>query len=533
MTSQRAIDNIITIDQDGNLIQIDKQDTPIRGAVLSSVTRGLNIEPNFLYDNYEYIAYDKKKNGTFVQMHQQAYQDTKSPLLKAIVAFYANSGADTLTTKIGTPNEDNKNNYAFRIFHNEEYKYPHEDTELINYYSQKIEQKNTQNITVKGQCSITGKNNQPIINTSHRLIKGFKGGRTSGTAIYSNNMRCTEDNNKTQLQSSSISLEADKHIVKALEALLNTREHNMKSKGDKSYCYWFGDSLEQDFNLYTACYSNNIEDINTFMKDYRKTKDYAQNIEDVDCNIIEISCKTTRPHYKFYSFKTSTVKKNIADWYENSFVDEKYIGLYHAINSLELKNQKTVKEIIEDDLIHSIIFGTNTKPITINAVNHVNSSFRGPFKDKSRKHLSHERMALINYILIRNNMNKEINAYIFGQLLALVDTTQKEARGEVNTNFSSRHYNFKNYFQVYNQIVNNLRINIDKIKKNKPGLGYFFEKQFKELTDQIEMEKLNKKPSDVDRFWQAKGFYDYRLKPNNTKNETTESETEISTPHTN
>lgn len=520
MTTTRAIKFLITLSEDGQLRNIEN--CTAVDCLLSSVTRGTNIEANFLYDSFDYVAgidFDGKnkkldeKHGKFLDKLKDAYKVTQNKSLGIVIDFYENGGRSKIIDFLSEyPLSDSKGFVGFRIETQGKYIRLHDEQELIEYYSSKFE--SNQNNFTKGQCSITGKNDQPLISTTHRKIKGFpKPARPEGSALYCNNFASVTDIGKNQLLSSNISVEADKYIVAGFEYLLSNKEHNLEipNSGVK-FVYWIDLDLEEQFDFSKLLMDDaiSIKEIDDFLKSFTSNTNLIGKIQDSKCHLIEIDCKTSRPHLRYQELDTSKLLSNLNFWYSNIKNADRYPSI-KKINKVLVYNKKTYNF----DLVKMAFFGEETSKALISRINQICFSNRGPFESNKRKFLSNDLISIINFILERNNMNNpnnntNNNAHIIGQMLALTDKLQKSVLGETNSIFSSDNYNSNNIPLLFEKMDKKIRIYLSILKQDKPGLGYYFENQYNEMVSNLNPDSLPSKFTPIESLWKSKGFSDFK-----------------------
>lgn len=509
MSKYRSIDLIVTIDENGNVLEYDE--TRERDVFLSCATRGTNILPNFLYDNEEYVIDSPathNKFQAFIDYHQKAYDETNSSNLKILLDFYENGGSSKLAEMMQKINaetkgdKEQKKKIGFRIKVDNSYLKLHTDPELIKYYAKDFEATMLDSIKSFGQCSITGLENQPLISTSQRKVGGFGSPAPStGVAIYSNNLGAVAVKKRDQLLSSNISLEADRQIVKALDYLLHSKRNNLKLKST-TFLYWTDQTLEDAFDLDQVLSENpNQDDINNFIKSYKYDTKFISKIDNVDCHLVEIDVSTTRPYYKYYKLHLSEIYKNLVDWYNSIYNFNRYESIRSLLSESVDKNANMDR--IREDLIRCAIFGDKPSQELISQINQRNFADRGPIKNNK---YTYKRITLANAILEKYNMT-ENNAYIFGRMLKFADLLSEKSVGKTNTRFSSNFYNAKNLNSAFSQVDNKIRTYIEILKRKEGGLGYYYESFYnKNFIDAIDFSSMNKSFTALDNLMKSKGF---------------------------
>jgi len=541
---------VITIDVDGNFISLedvfDKEH--VKTIVVSSEVRTKNIKPNFLCDSFDFLAAcntDEKKtielsklnekHETFISLHTNCYNHTKNEDIKSILDFYSKNGKEILQQEL-TKFTNASNICIFRIYKNNGiYVFPHENQELIDWYVSYKQTLKQNSKNVYGQCSITGKQNVPLIAISSKKIPGLPAGKFGGIQWTCNNFNSVSFNGLSQLYSSNISVEADLAIVNALDYLSSNKKHILK-KDKRTFIFWTDKTLDDQVDLLSLleC-GDNDEKIHDFINDYKINRHSNTNVEDVDAHLIEINGITGRCFMKYYNFTESQMKKCLYRFYtsiENNREDEKYYCSYRSMVK-SLTSKSVHKPLIERDLINCILLGKKPTDYTISQIKSQLISNAGPYVtnknlgENKNKYISNDFMSLINLCLEYNNMNKEdiqnSDAYRLGRFLSLVDQLQFYAIGKTNTCLIRKWYGILsiNPNRCFNQIKTKAEIYLSILNRKSPGKFYYFEPIIREIIN--DAEKLSK-AKNIDSLIFAKGFASEQTKRYNKTTTQTEKE---------
>jgi hypothetical protein len=534
-TSNRKLDFLITITIDGEFVDVSPLDKTEQNLILTARVRGNDENPNFLQDSLDYVSGKKginikgknqkninqekvfKRHQSFIDLHASLHELSKNEYIKAINLFYEKEGANKLNNKLDTLNyNDTTGWFGFRILVGENYIRPHENKELIEFFSEYLLSKDIAECEM-GQCSITGKLNQPLISISVKKVKGLPNSPTPGSSVYSNNFSSVCCFGLKQLNSSYISLEADYKITNALEYLLDNPNHNLKLYDlNKAYVFWTDEPINEQFNPFKF-FSGNIdaEDIKSFLSDWKMNKNRIKDVSKANCSLIEICTGTTRPIYKLHNYTESEIKNNLELWFETTESEHgtfRYFSIYNLAKSIE--NYSSYDKKVKQDLFDMMLFKKMPSKYLAAQINKINFSFAGPFQTKERKYLSHEKMAIINACLGYSNMKTNNYAYNYGKLLAFADDLQFKALNSVNLTISQKFYRGVNPKQSFRELDNKIKVYINMIKKDKKGLGFYFEGKYSEIISQFfngDTLLLPAKFNDDEQLWKAKGFYDERI----------------------
>jgi hypothetical protein len=534
--SNKKLNFLITISSDGDFLDVSPLEKLGQNLLLTASVRGANVAPNFLHDSLDYILGKKgvnvkgkietKKNeeanmairhAEFINLHKNIYELFNNPYLKAINLFYEKNQSEKLNEKLNSLNYDNTSGwFGFRILDGDDYVRPHEDKKLIEFYSNFLLNR-TISDNKKGQCSITGKIDQPLVSTSVKKIKGLPNSQPTGSSIYSNNFSSVESFGLKQLNSSRISQEADYKITNALEYLLDNSKHNMKLYDlNKVYVFWTDEPINEQFDPLRFFNSKiNVEDVKNFLTDWKANKNKLENVSEANCSLIEIDTSTTRPFFKFFNFKESEIKNNLEKWFktiECEYGNFRYFSIFNLVESID--NNSSYSKKIKQDLFGMMFFSRKPSNYLKVQINKENFCFAGPFTTNKRKELSHKKMALINACLGYSNMETINYAYNYGKILAFADNLQYKALDNVNVTISQKFYRGSNPKQAFKELDSKIRVYLNMIKKDKKGLGFYFEGKYNEIISQFfngDTLLLPSKFNDDEQLWKAKGFYDERL----------------------
>lgn len=541
--SNKKLSFLITITSDGDFVDVSPLDKTGQNLTLTASVRGNNTVPNFLHDSLDYISGKKSVNSkgkdkvkkneekdlalrhlSFVNLHKEIQELNQNAHVKAINLFYEKNGAKKLNDKLDSLNYENTSGwFGFRIVDGDDYTRPHEDSELINFYSDLLLSKNATSKKL-GQCSITGKLNQPLISISVKKIKGLPNSQPTGSSVYSNNFSSVECFGLKQLDSSSISQDADLKITNALEYLLDNSNHNLKLYDlNKVYVFWTDEPIDAQFNPFKFLdYKVNIEDISSFVSSWKSNKNKIDKVSEANCSLIEIITGTTRPLYKLHHFKESEIKNNLERWFESIKSEHgkfKYFSLYNLAKAID--NNSSYSKKIKQDLFDMMLFSKAPSKYLKVQINKESFCFAGPFTTNKRKELSHEKMALINCCIGYSNMEIKNHAYNYGKILAFADNLQFKALDKVNVSISQKFYRGSNPKRTFKELDNKIWVYIKMIQRENKGLGFFFEGQYKKLLEGLD---LPLKFNDDEQLWKAKGFYDERLSKYNSQSEKEQNE---------
>lgn len=87
--------------------------------------------------------------------------------------------------------------------------------------------------------------------------------------------------------------------------------------------------------------------------------------------------------------------------------------------------------------------------------------------------------------LNKENPNK---GYVLGRLFAIMERTQKAAVGDVNTSIRGRYVGAASStpVRVFQPLLLNYEHHMEKIRRDKPGLGVYLEREFNQAMGMLE-----------------------------------------------
>ena len=470
----------------------------------------------------------KKKHELFLEKLTQ-YQELHE--LKPVIAFYkqnkVNGVEKTLKEfEIAIPDEKNrKGNMGFRIQF--EGSRIHEKPAVLKKIIAEYESTQKKLLsTNQRQCSICGKDDYPVEDIPHGMIKRVPDGQSSGCALVSYNENAFESYELKGNNNSSICTKCAKTYVEGLNWLLSSGNEipikNKKGKEKKEFRYTNRKNFGSDTAMVFWTRKNEKVDEIDYLE--------APNPADVARLIESVSSGTEKDtRYleadQFYSCTLSGTAVRIAvrDWIETSLFDFKkaiakwfqdiaiveydwdlakrqtcYARLYDLARCCQRKNSDGSYD--KDD--------TSLARVATNLWNAALKNTAPPLwiltKVLQRALLdgvSTERAALIKLILNRYKKggdfvitekivegNRPV-AYVCGQIFAKLEGIQYAALGSVNAGIRERYFTYAmtSPASAFGRLFNLNSKHFTKLKNEKPGLAITLDKELQELCKDIDI----------------------------------------------
>ena len=325
----------------------------------------------------------------------------------------------------------------------------HEDIKLKEKYeADYINSIKNNDECLETQCSISGKK-EPIAKI-HKIIKGVRGGVSSGVRLVCFNNDAESSYCNEQSYNSNISELAVKKYTKALNYLLTDKNHNEYMDG-VTIVYWAMNLNEKDEDIYHSLIfgsSDSMDEehtekmIDDLLKDAKqanlsnKQLDISYIDSDVDFYIIGLKPNTSRLSLKFlYKRKFGEIIKNIARFQEDVCIigNEKIVPFWRI--KKELISPKSSKDEVNPALLakifESIVYGTPyPKELLSTVIRRVrtddtkfNSVRAGLIKACINRQYNKKEEDL-KLALDKENRNE---AYLCGRLCAVLEKIQEKA----------------------------------------------------------------------------------------------------------
>ena len=533
--SMEKISYAIVLDHNGNILAVDdvrdisgKKPIPKDLIVPQAVIRSSGIEPNFLWDKTSYVLgvsksskRTKKEHTAFINLHKEILKYSTDEGLLALLAFLENWEPDDFITnslfvRYGDDLKDT--NIVFRL--NNEKNYLHERQAVQNLLLDLV----TDNLEEKiGMCLVTGK--QAPLARLHSAIKGVKGAQSSGAAIVSFNLNAFESYNKTQGENAPVSEEAAFKYTTALNYLLRKSDHNRQKivLSDTTIVFWAqadnADEAEAAESMFASFLSPKDDDLREterirtaleLLKQGRPLRDLDQKLNNTTrIFILGLAPNASRLSIRFW--ENNTLERfaiHLAQHYEDIRLEPSPWKTFPAIWQLLLATAPSRDGKSKSDDVPPHIAGEMMRAILTGGL--YPQSLLGVLLMRMRadKNISGTRIALLKGVLTRFNRVRNINTnkggtlmsldtsntdpgYLLGRLFASMENIQRSALGrEINATIRDRYYGAASATpaSIFPLLLRNTQNHLSKIRKEKPGWAYNFEKEIGGIIELLDTE---------------------------------------------
>jgi CRISPR-associated protein Csd1 len=381
------------------------------------------------------------------------------------------------------------------------------------------------------QCSVCGKNDYPVEDIPHGMIKKVPDGQTSGCALVSYNENAFESYELKGNRNSSVCTNCAKAYVEGLNWLLSSGNEisvtDKKGKTKPQFRY----SNRRNFGSDTAMvfWTRNNQALGEIDQlEAPSAADVARMIESLAAGK-EKDTRYLEPE-RFYSCTLSGAAARIAvrDWIETSLGDFRisialwfrdiaihkydfdqakvithYAPLYELARSCQRKNSDGSYD--KDDTgtarVASYLWKAALQNISIPSWILTKVLQRARL---DKYGLTAERAALIKLILNRNNKGGGFMitentvqgdrpiAYICGQIFAKLESIQYAALGDRNAGIREKYFTYAmtSPAAAFGRLFNLHSKHFTKLKSEKPGLAVTLDKELQVLCKDIDIQKF-------------------------------------------
>lgn len=492
------------------------------------VIRTIGVKANFLCDTPTYllgVAKDGNKeraNECFEaarKLHHTVLDNCLAEEAKAILAFFDTWDYEHAETDpmIQEKIEElaSANNLIFTVDGKDTNTNPDIEEAWESYLTVSKEMAKD---TVKGQCLVTGKKNQPIA-ILHPKIKGVAGAKTTGANLVSFNEPafCSYGKDKKQGENSPISEHAAFAYGTALNQLLADRRHT-QIIGDMTVVYWSKHAITAAQDVIAARLGNAEES---------KMHGWDEIIRQIQKGLtVDIDGETLKKSEPFYILGLAPNASRIAvRFFEKNTFGEVLKKLETHQERMELQGpewekgeiplwrilKETVNPNSKENCISPLIAGSLLRSILTDSKypeSLYHQMLLRVFKDQDKPaeagskaiyKVSHTKAAFIKAYLLKNatkhwegklqmavNTETKDISYVLGRLFSVLEDIQLKAIPEINATIKRRYFNSActtpaAVFPILLKLTNS---HISKFEKSK---AIYYKKKLGTLMDQIEM----------------------------------------------
>jgi CRISPR-associated protein Csd1 len=316
------------------------------------------------------------------------------------------------------------------------------------------------NDSVQGTCLVTGNKNVPI-ETTHPVIKGVRGTKSSGACIVSYNKNAFNSYGKTQSLNAPVSKIIASRYSKALNTLLESPNQCMQI-GDATTVFWSEkkSSFESDFSFFfKEPPKDNPDEGTEKVKALYESLNKGAYIEDDGNNkfyVLGLSPNEARISIRFWQVGTiSEFATRIRQYFDDFTIikppnEPEYYSIWRILVNIAVQDDsKNIPPNLAGDFMRSILNGT-PYPATL-----LQAAIRR-IRSDTQYRVRPIRAALIKAYLNRyyrfypDKKYKEVGVelddkqtsigYQLGRLFAVLERIQEDANPGINATIRERYY---------------------------------------------------------------------------------------------
>ena len=458
-----------------------------------------------------------KKHGLFWDKIQE-YKDL--PELQPVLCFYESNkinGVDCALSAFGgkIPEKERGNNIAFRVMDKRIHERPAVIESIIARYTAEQTEKLT---TSSKKCSICGKNDYPVEDLPHGMIKRVPDGQSIGCALISFNFNAVESYDLPGNMNSSICTNCARTYVEGLNWLMTNgitaTGTDAKGKQQEVFRYTNRRNFGSDTAMvYWTRHNTHLEEIDIL----------EQPTEGSVAKLIEsVISADKRPANSlkqdtFYACTLSGAAARIAvrDWIETSLEEFRQNIKAWFDDILILQYDKDQKKLVNHfgQLYKLATSCQNRKESNHYTLSRTASSLwnvalkrsipplwilANVLKRAKLEGVNSDRAALIRLVLNRNHKggqkimekldgSNKGTAYISGRIFAVLESIQYAALGKTNAGIRDRFFSSASTTPstAFGRLMKMSQHHLSKLKGEKPGLAIFLDKELGELCSKI------------------------------------------------
>lgn len=544
--SSEKIDFCLVIDLQGRLVAIDDLRVPTAkgNKFLSRVMlvpkaekRTVGIKSNFAWDKTAYVLGVSLTSKRLAQEHQ-AFKDRQyevldsikdEPVVDSFLMFIEKWQPNMIDEPIFESYREAliDSNVVFRL-DGEDYYFHQNPTvqqqwlALQSSSSDEDDTANQNKASYTAQCLIRGEK-LPIARL-HPAIKGVDNAQSSGASIVTFNLDAFESYGKTQGFNAPISQEVAFNYTTALNHLLRKDSSNFQRLkiGDATVVFWAQAGNDQSANEAESMLAmmlqpddeaeaKKIEPILLDVAQGRPIEQVAPNISaDTRIFILGLAPNASRLSIRFwYSDTFAEITKHLAIHYQDLYIEpvpwRKLPSVdYLALQTAPIRQGKAkyddIAPLVAGNLMRAVLTGQRyPKSLLVQLL----------MRMRSDGEVNGMRVAMIKAILNRQTrltptnhsiqpthqeitMSLDIHetnpAYLLGRLFAVLESIQREALGtQVGATVRDRYWASASATpaSIFPTIQRNAINHLSKIRKDKPKLAGFFDRQIGQILDSL------------------------------------------------
>lgn len=483
----KLVTKVIQLSNDGKLAGLIANSGDKKGKkegktmLVPWLERTSGVKPRLIADNPDYVigkAKEGEKNpekvidrhSSYISLLKECFDKTKCPQVGSIIAWIDSGGPDTIKSREDIVDDD------FLIFEIDGI-FPTKDKAVQDFWAVRRE-----DVGKSAMCLVTGEFG-PVVERMPVTIKGIPDGQMSGCVLVSVNNSSAESFGLSAALNSPISELAAEKICNSLNYLLEKSNGHCLWIGKTAFVFWTT-SEEKTFS-WNILDDPSPEDVKALLES-PKRGDKNDNIDESDFFMLGLSASAARVVVR-NQLETSLreIEEKLAKtWFPMLEIVDAYggqpkpLGIYRLATSL----YREAKDVPPDVPTQMLECALNGRPLPASFLAYAvkrNIAMQGPYYEfNKKKYLSTERMAIIKAIIGNQETQYSLKsldltnpepAYHCGRLLAVLDSIQRSALGDVNSTLVDRFYGSASTSpgSVLGTLVNRVQPHLSKMRKEK------------------------------------------------------------------
>jgi len=451
--------------------------------------------PSLLVGSAEYVLgidiKDKPERAAtrhdlFIELLQECQQETSDPFVRTVLRFLEGEHPKGLEL----PSDFNEaDSLSFQV----EDRFPFEQAAVKKFWQQKASARAESRAgEQKLRCLACGEERPPTIRHDIK-VKGVPGGQASGVALISANANAFESYGLQKSLIAPVCGDCSKAYAEALNHLIGHRENSLRV-GNLIYLFW----TQQDSDFRPANFLSDPDptEVKRLIESVRKGRPGGQLDSDA-FYALSLSGSGGRAVVRSWIETTiPTVQKNLAQYFRAMEIistqtnENAHWGLFPLAASLVQDAGKSLPPPIPKAIIRTAIEGIPApKWLLHNAVKRACAEHK----------VTAPRAAVIKLVLNtqpgkeNSTMSAQLDttntepAYLCGRLLSLLEQIQQASIPGAKATIIDRYFGTASSApaSVFGVLLRGTQSHLAKLRKEKPGLHVYFQKQVEEVCSSL------------------------------------------------
>lgn len=487
---------VIDLDAEGKLLNpepydlAETDDGQRRGQRRSApnVGRSSNIQPLLLADHAEYtfgLGREKSRpervkdcHAEYIDLLERCVKQTGDPSVEAVLTFLTN---DPLAQLDLSDDFDRSGAVIFRV----ENEFVHDRLSVRRFWA------NWHAPTPVGdenlmQCIICGET-KPTLERLQTTIKGIPGGHSKGTSIISANENAFESYGLEASHIAPTCFECGIQFTKAVNYLIGDDSSHI-GFSSTVFIFWTREPVE--FSFVNLLKDPKPEDVRDMIASVWSGKGQT-DVDDTDFYAVSLSANGARAVVRDWIDTTvGQAKESLAHWFERQRVVDAWgdeprpLGVY-ALAGATVRDLQDISPPTARVLLRTALTET---PLSWNMLQ------QAVRRNQAERDVTRPRAALIKLVMVSQGVMKENDmvqlqtdhpepAYHCGRLLAVLESIQRSALGDINATIVDRFYGTASTApaSVFGRLVRGAQPHLSKLRRDRPGAGYALQERLEEV----------------------------------------------------